>query len=68
MRYAGTMRCPDRGGMTAQERHRRERARLAAAELIEASASDREVARQARPVAQGLRGGEQVANHGVSQG
>jgi hypothetical protein len=46
VRYAGTMRYPDGGGLTAQERARRERARLAAAELIEAGESDREVARR----------------------
>src|SRR5229473_2390472 len=43
-RYAGVMRYPDGGGLTAQERARREQVRLAAAELIEAGASDREVA------------------------
>ena len=42
--YAGCMRYPDGGGLTAQERVRREQVRLAAAELIEAGASDREVA------------------------
>jgi Homeodomain-like domain len=47
-RYSGTMRCPDGGGLTAAERARRERARLAAAELIETGASDREVARRFR--------------------
>ena len=48
MRYAGTMRYPDGGGLTAQERARRERVRLAAAEQVEAGASDREVARRFR--------------------
>ena len=43
-RYAGVMRYPDGGGLTAQERARREKVRLAAAELIGAGASDREVA------------------------
>jgi transposase len=47
-RYAGTMRYPDGGGLTAAERARREQVRLAAAELIEAGASDREVARRFR--------------------
>jgi len=42
------MRYPDGGGLTAAERARRERVRLAAAELIEAAASDREVARRFR--------------------
>uniref|UniRef100_A0AAU3I9V6 Helix-turn-helix domain-containing protein n=1 Tax=Streptomyces sp. NBC_01393 TaxID=2903851 RepID=A0AAU3I9V6_9ACTN len=42
------MRCPDGGGLTAEERARRERTRLAAADLIEAGASDREVARRFR--------------------
>jgi transposase len=48
LRYARTMRYPDGGGLTAAERARRERVRLAAAELIEAGASDREVARRFR--------------------
>jgi transposase len=39
------MRYPDGGGLDAVERARREQVRLAAAELIEAGASDREVAR-----------------------
>ena len=42
------MRYPDGGGLTAQERARREQVRLAAAEIIEAGASDREVARRFR--------------------
>jgi transposase len=42
------MRYPDGGGLTAAERARRERVRLAAAELIEAGASDQEVARHFR--------------------
>ncbi|MFF1568784.1 helix-turn-helix domain-containing protein [Streptomyces sp. NPDC058293] len=42
------MRYPDGGGLTAQERVRREQVRLAAADPIEAGASDREVARQFR--------------------
>jgi transposase len=48
MRYAGGMRYPDGGGLTAAERARREQVRLAAAELIEAGASDRELARRFR--------------------
>jgi transposase len=48
VRYAGVMRYPDGGGLTAEERARRECVRLAAAELIEAGASDREVARHFR--------------------
>ena len=46
--YAGFMRYPDGGGLDAGERARREQVRLAAAELIEAGASDREVARRFR--------------------
>ncbi|MEV2236376.1 winged helix-turn-helix domain-containing protein [Streptomyces phaeochromogenes] len=42
------MRYPDGGGLTAEERTRREQVRLAAADLIEAGASDREVARRFR--------------------
>jgi transposase len=42
------MRYPDGGGLSAEERARRERVRLAAAELIAAGASDREVARRFR--------------------
>src|SRR5580704_1985067 len=42
------MRYPDGGGLTAQERARREQVRLAAAELIKAGVSDREVARRFR--------------------
>src|SRR5215472_15960199 len=48
VRYAGGMRYGQGGGLTAAERARRERVRLAAAELIEAGASDREVARRFR--------------------
>jgi transposase len=42
------MRYPDGGGLTAGERARREQVRLAAADLIEAGVSDREVARRFR--------------------
>jgi transposase len=48
VRYARTRRYPDGGGLTAAERARREQVRLAAAELIEAGASDLEVARRFR--------------------
>ena len=42
------MRYPDGGGLDAAERARRERVRLAAAEMIEAGTSDREVAKRFR--------------------
>ena len=42
------MRYPDGGGLTAAERARREQVRMAAAEMIEAGASDREVAKRFR--------------------
>jgi transposase len=42
------MRYPDGGGLPAEERARREQVRFAAAELIEAGASDREVAARLR--------------------
>ena len=42
------MRYADGGGLDAAERARREKVRLAAAEMIEAGASDREVARRFR--------------------
>ncbi len=48
VRYAGGMRYPDGGGLTAAERARREQVRLAAVEMIEAGASDREVAKRFR--------------------
>jgi len=48
VRYARGMRYPDGGGLTAAERARREQVRLAAADLIEAGASDRELARRFR--------------------
>jgi transposase len=44
LRYAGSMRYPDGGGLTAEGRARREQVRLAAAEWIEEGATDREVA------------------------
>src|SRR5438445_10488372 len=48
VRYAGGMRYPDGGGLTAAERARREQVRLSAAKLIEAGASDWEVAERFR--------------------
>jgi len=48
VRYAVVMRYPDGGGLTSGDRAQRERVRLAAAELIAAGASDREVARRFR--------------------
>jgi hypothetical protein len=48
LRYAGTMRYPDGGGLTAAERARREQVRLTAADLMEQGASDREIARRLR--------------------
>ena len=42
------MRYPDGGGLDAAERARREKVRLDAAEMIEAGASDREIARHFR--------------------
>jgi transposase len=42
------MRYPDGGGLDAAERARRDKVRLAAAEMIEAGTSDREVARHFR--------------------
>ena len=42
------MRYPDGRGLTAQERARREKVRLAAADLIEAGSGDREIAKQFR--------------------
>jgi hypothetical protein len=48
VRYAGVMRYPDGGGLTAAERARREWVQLAAAELIEVGASDGEIARRFR--------------------
>ena len=48
VRYAGGMRYPDGGGLDAAERARREKVRLAAAEMIQAGASDREIAKHFR--------------------
>jgi transposase len=48
LRYAGVMRYSDGGGLTAEERARRERVRLAAAEWFEEGATDREVAERFR--------------------
>jgi transposase len=48
VRYARTMRYPDSGGLTAAERARREQVRLAAADQIQAGASDREIAQRFR--------------------
>src|SRR5437660_12678196 len=48
VRYAGCMRYGEGGGLTAAERARREQVRLAAADAIEAGASDREVAKRFR--------------------
>jgi transposase len=46
--YAGGMRYPDGGGLDAAERARREKVRLEAAGMIEAGASDHEIARRFR--------------------
>ena len=46
--YAGGMRYPDGGGLDAAEQGCREQVQLAAAEMIEAGASDREVAKRFR--------------------
>jgi len=46
--YARVMRYPDGGGLDAAERARREKVRLAAAEMIEAGASDQEIAKRFR--------------------
>jgi putative transposase len=48
LRYARVMRYPDGGGLTAAERARRELVRLAAAGLVEAGVSDREIAKRFR--------------------
>jgi hypothetical protein len=48
VRYARGTRYPDGGGLTGAERAEHERLWLAAAELIEAGASDRELARRFR--------------------
>ena len=46
--YAGVMRYPDGGGLDVAERARREQVRLAAAEMLEAGVSDREIATRFR--------------------
>ncbi len=58
VRYAGDVRYPGGGGLTAAERARREQVRLAAAEMIRAGASDRSAAARARarPVSCGMPG------------
>jgi len=48
LRYAGVMRYADGGGLTAGQRARREKVRLEAADMIEAGAGDREIARRFR--------------------
>ena len=48
MRYAGVVGYPAGGGLTAAGRTRREQVRLAAADMIEDGASDREVAKRFR--------------------
>ncbi len=48
MRYAEVMRYADGGGLTAEQRAHREKVRLEPAEMIEAGASDPEVARRFR--------------------
>ena len=48
VRYPEGMRYAEGGGLTAAERARRERVRMAAADLIEAGVSDREVANRFR--------------------
>ena len=57
------MKYRDGGGLTAGERARREQVRFAAAELIRAAASDREVARRFR-VSRRTGGGRAVAAGG----
>ena len=46
--YARFMRYPDGGGLDAAERARQEKVRLDAAEMIEAEASDQEIAKRFR--------------------
>src|SRR5438067_9210986 len=48
VRYTGGMRYAEGGGLTEAERARREQVRMEAADLIEAGAGDREVARRFR--------------------
>src|SRR4051795_13127416 len=54
------MRYSDGGGLTAEERARRERVRLAAAEGIEEGASDREVAARFRVPRMSANGGRRA--------
>ncbi len=48
VRYAGAVRYPDGGGLTAEECARRERVRLEAAQWIEEGGTDAEVAARFR--------------------
>ena len=61
VRYAWFMRYPDGGGLTAEDRARREQVRLAAADLIEAGVSDREVAKRFRVAGGDLARGKRTA-------
>src|SRR5256884_2795594 len=71
------MRYPDGGGLDAAERARREQVRLAAAEMIEAGATDREVAKRFRVSRMSVNrwrralaagGGEALASKGAGGG
>lgn len=48
IRYAGIMRYPEGGGLTAKDRARREAVRLRAAEMFAQDVSQAEVARRLR--------------------